>query len=390
MRKIFFTLIIITTTVACIRKKSSPIAEPTPASVPQSGAALTLAELDPTKAKTSVQATEVKSEIFGESYKLPYFEITYSGATYVQILRCQEDYRSFLQQAITDNKDRPQPDQKWPWLNSIGNAAFCELASRYTILEKFYDVGAKNGTFFYVLNPCVSAEFSKTAKDECSHNLTLTSKIEYTDSPSLAFAKKAGELDNAESAFDAAMTKYSALSRMLVQQKEQCQGAFDADIANQHETNLYWEASAAAGAVAAGLGARALLSKRVTTSMANNLQKLYSGATKIKSIGRWTSGNKWGIAAVMTAVVVGLAFGLGKTDISTPNPNPACERALQIGEEITKMHNEKVLEKATDKMIAISSELKAMYALFDGYTEASFGPKGKIPDGILPTEQPAD
>ena len=111
--------------------------------------------------------------------------------------------------------------------DTFGNPRKCKVAAVRAGDNEFQDISAPNGSFFYVINPCVSEANSTSGVDECSHRLVMTPNVlEYSGSLSQHFIAKTEELLRAEAAYNALMNKLNGLTRRITLAKEQCLADF--------------------------------------------------------------------------------------------------------------------------------------------------------------------
>lgn len=123
-----------------------------------------------------------------EPIKFPKIEVKFDGANMVQVLRCPQANRKFYTDPtlgdevldITELRDKLSDDAVYAqrryqdfWLSAL-SLGKCEFVGHHVIRTRIFDFAALSGNYYYILNPCVSKEFSTTAKEGCSYNLLDT------------------------------------------------------------------------------------------------------------------------------------------------------------------------------------------------------------------------
>lgn len=308
--------------------------------------------MDGTKAKVTVTSTEVEAKDFGEDFKVPTFSLSYDNANYVQILRCKTPYRELLK-TLFDEDEKTMLDDgekyKNSWKNASGQNKVCVWSSLHTTSKEFQDIAAPNGSYFYIINPCVSKARSATREDICSYDLTLTKEINFEASLSSKFIKKAQELEAAEAEHDGVMAKISDLTVKLMASKKEC----NIDFKNKSEKKAFDKrvgdiatlGGMVGGGVLIGLGAR--------------------NFKKTSLIGR----NPWGFAASIAVAAGGIATIIRRTQKQGVKLSNKCNEIEPISKEINELYNSDKLRLAKEKMVKLSKELNALNESFDGYDE---------------------
>lgn len=321
--------------------------------------------VDPNAVRVKVSSSTVTADSFGDGFLVPTFDIEFQGNDYVQILRCQESYRPQLQTMLASVNMDKRDDRKWAWYDSFGNPAMCKVATRRTTATHYQDITAQNGNFFYVINPCVSAEQSQTGRDDCSFYLVLTNSLVYEGSLSAAFSQKAYELAEVEARYDQLTTKLKVLIASLLSQKGACEAALQMKAQNArvdalHHTLLTIGASVAAGGLF--LGARYLLLRyrNASVSLPKNGGVSRIGTTEVLGTG--------GLFASVASVAL-ILQGLLKEDKADV---PACASLQDIAQKILAFEDDGQLEATKKELISKSHELAQLNAQFQGYNEEIF------------------
>ncbi len=367
---------------SCLQKKDRAAASKDTNLTPTADSDVSLL-LDANEAEVSATVTDVTSEAFGRGYKLPSFKMTYKGANYVQILRCDETYRSLLDGRIERAKKSPGIDSlELIWRDSFGQQTYCQIAANFYVPLSFQDVGAKNGTFFYLIRPCILAQYSSSKKNECGSNLAVSKSIDYKDSPSDILLTKMAAIRDAEAEYDAVLAKLYALSATLIANKDRCQELSDLEYKSQMQSikssldHDFWQIVGTTVGVGATVGARALLTDSNLRSAGTALglkTKRYSGVA-----GEFM---KLGLSAVVftAAIVITDEYAGAVTKAEDYGSKRFCDAVKDISAQIVKIKNDKLVEQAEEKLVSKSSEIKTDFDFFEGYTDDTFGPSGKEP-----------
>ena len=308
--------------------------------------------IDPEESAVAFDSIDVTPGDFGEDFTVPTFSFRYQDADYVQILRCasrfSERFAFFLGRDSNDAQGA-----KWAWYDSLGSTDLCRIAAHRTTIDRFQDISARNGSFFYIINPCVSAHRSTTGRDTCSFRLVKTSEIHFEGSLSAAFQQKASELIEAEARYNTLVTELKGLTDTLLMQRRSCETQLQLQKQDHRKNQLRHTAIAAiAGAAASGagfLGARKYLKEtlKTTTDQALVPAALFSGVTSL------------------TLIVQNLLQ-------SSPNDAPACRALQETALRIMSYQEEGAVDRAQAQMIETSRQLSQLDATFQGYDRALF------------------
>lgn len=333
--------------------------------------------VDPGQAKVEVATATLTFEAFQANYQLPSFEMKFKGNDYVKILRCQESYREYFEYSLSQVVKEKLDSRKWVWIDSFGTSKQCKIASNRFNSEVFQDLGAKNGKIFYIINPCVSASISQSGNDECSYHLSITNTLDYQQSPSTHVLHQSMELADAESAYDALISRLLGLSRAIVNEKELCEQAINKERTQANADRFGWDLLSAAIAVGGAFGARALISNARLNKAADyvkNYRFLSKSEGFLRSVAGASNFNKNLFTAGFFAGALGLSTLIrGLKAKNSPAANhPACVKAEELSQEIVNIQEEKSLERAMDDIIRISEQISALDRTFNAYGRVSF------------------
>ncbi|NRA45962.1 MAG: hypothetical protein HRU09_13500 [Oligoflexales bacterium] len=371
---LYLFLISLASSLGCVKKRVDQVDIKLPES---KGTGLAFELIDPQGAAVKVEVAAPSSEVFQESYRLPSFSMTFGENDYVKILRCQASYREYLDYSLSQVNTNKVNSRKWIWTDSFGDSKNCKVASNRFNSTDFQDLGAKNGQFFYLINPCVSASISINGKDECSYHLTLTENLDYKDSPSTQVLQQSMELADAESAYDAIISRLLGLSRAVLNERERCEQAINKAQSQANADSFGWDLLSTAIAVSGAFGARAWISKRSLNTATNYIKK-YRTLSKtqgfLQSVANASNFNKNLFTAGFFASALGISTLVRslKSNKHAAADDPSCQRAEELSQEIIKIQDEKSLRDAMNEIIRVSAGISQVDKTFNAYGQGSF------------------
>ncbi|NBO37400.1 hypothetical protein EBU99_02325 [bacterium] len=178
-RGVFLTLALALALIACV---DGPPSKQTP----KSSNLDSNKKMDPTSAQVVVQAAAKKLDGIANG-DVPVLTLTYQGADSAKVFRCSSRYVLVYGNGIDKLSDLPKssPDYAWAAKDAFerigGNSSSCSLIAPATSGATITDFAAKSGSFYYVINPCVSSETSTSGRQGCSNKIEVTPTIEYTN-----------------------------------------------------------------------------------------------------------------------------------------------------------------------------------------------------------------
>lgn len=220
--------------------------EPSPNLNEKESIAKYLLAVDPSSAKVSLDVEPFLSPATENStLMVPTFSLTgleKHTADYVQIARCNTGTQLKtatgikLEDIAADSSLRLQ-QLKWIWINNIwGNSSNCKILggpSSHVARERFKDLSAKTGNFFYVINPCLRKERS-TQKEVCSYNLIVTPSIAHTNTLTEEFIALSEQLAIAEATLAGFYSQLYYSAQAIRMQKETCESNYAISQASQN------------------------------------------------------------------------------------------------------------------------------------------------------------
>lgn len=165
--------------------------------------------------------------------QVPNIQLSFDKATMAQILRCEADLE--LKTTTGDELAAIENGQydftsieqaRWIWNSAFGNNK-CKLVGSNIAREKFQDLAAKPGDYYYLVNPCVSQNLSTTGKEGCSFKLIKSGAITgYSNSLTEDFLKASEELAATEGKLYAHFNNLKSYSELIKLRIESCESAF--------------------------------------------------------------------------------------------------------------------------------------------------------------------
>jgi hypothetical protein len=177
--------------------------EPPPARKPAaSNLSAAQAQMNPEKASiTATAATKRFENLKGD---VPVVTLAFSGADTAEVWRCSTRfnlvYGNGLQKLAELPKSSPEyrSSAKDAFTRMRGELSSCRAIAKETTGNTVTDYGATNGSFYYVVNPCVSKAASITSAAACSFDLSITPPIEYKNTRTDYEIEVLGGLTDAE------------------------------------------------------------------------------------------------------------------------------------------------------------------------------------------------
>lgn len=199
--------------------------------------ASTVSLLDPQNAKViNVSTPSASPASAGSSLNVPRFTVDLSGADYVQVLRCSSSYELTVptgERARDISTDRSD-ELKYAFVNAIADTSHCRLIASEYAAANIFDLPAKSGKFYYVLNPCVAKENAiSNVTSFCSYRLAFSDVIDFQTSITDDFALAAEGLAGAQARFSATFTQLQVLARDIKSETESCENIAHVDAARK-------------------------------------------------------------------------------------------------------------------------------------------------------------
>lgn len=159
----------------------------------QPGNLITQSLLDPANASATVTAAPKRFE--GLKGDVPVVTIVFGGADSAEVWRCRANFELVYGDGLQKLANLPKTSSEYraaaeeAFKRMRGDVAACRAIAPSTTAQTVTDYAATDGSFYYIVNPCVSQASSITKKQGCSYNLEITPKIEYRNT------RTAGEIE---------------------------------------------------------------------------------------------------------------------------------------------------------------------------------------------------
>lgn len=182
--------------------------------------------------------TYVETGIFAD-IKVPSIEISFGTAEFVQIMRCASSYQmeSMFGESVRtmDDSLSSLKDKQTMWYTALRNNNICKNVSSKTESLNFQDYTAPSGSFYYVLNPCITKETSLTKQDDCSYRLSFSDVFTYEGKIKDSLYDQARELSKIEQEIQAHMNNSYALATVLERKVRACENTIAMESATKKQ-----------------------------------------------------------------------------------------------------------------------------------------------------------
>lgn len=191
--------------------------------------------LDPKKATADLSVANpvsIERATPTSRLKVPVIRIdNLRDSDYVQVLRCPESFSAVTPDGTTVDKlpatDPSRADKlRWAWQNAAGSNLNCRFVGTRIVRQNIADLSADSGTYYYLINPCVSRARSKTQREECSYNLAITSTVNYENNMEPLFLAAAKELSDAEGELSGNYIELMSVAKQIAYKQADCQDAY--------------------------------------------------------------------------------------------------------------------------------------------------------------------
>ena len=161
------------------------------------------------------------------NFLAPEIEIDKKNADFVKILRCSATHQ-FVDATGTSLDEVMGRKAKFEaskdvWALAIANYRSCKVIGEQIWSPNYLDLSAKTGTFYYVVNPCITKKHSSTKKEECSFNLERTGSIKFTNALDERLRKNLVIISKITNEIDRLTGELSKLAKLLEGRIEACE-----------------------------------------------------------------------------------------------------------------------------------------------------------------------
>lgn len=244
---------------------------------------------DPKKAKLTLTHSKPKEApaSVGSKLNVPTLELSLDKADFVQILRCQGDYKLITSTGQDFESLDPSVDKerfKWMWNRAQGDYRSCKSVGLRVPRTTIQDLAAPSGTYYYVINPCVLAKNSITEKEECSYHLAKSETITYQSVINQRFLETSQKVGEQEADIASDVNDLINYAKMIADTQRSCEDFWASKEANKQRLRGFLKLGAmvlgtvVGGLITGGMGAiqgaqtfmglaGGLLDKTMTVSM---------------------------------------------------------------------------------------------------------------------------
>lgn len=184
---------------------------------------------------------------------VPTFYLKRRSSNFTRILRCKKEYKLTSSTGVEIDNLNPATkyeDMKWIWNSAAGETSQCRFVGTHVRRDKVQDIAAESGSYYYLINPCVSKEKSIRGSEGCSNDLYKTDSVEYQSLLSRTFTSKASELSQLEVEVGDITEEIKILAEEAMSEQQGCEDSAAIDASTQSFfRGLVSIASAAIGAV---------------------------------------------------------------------------------------------------------------------------------------------
>lgn len=174
-----------------------------------------------------------------EGVQVPSLQLQYGTADFVQVARCVQSYEfknHFGEDVSTlDDSVASLEEKKTMWFNALRANRSCKMLSYKTTTQTLQDYTAPSGTFYYILNPCLTASTSVTKQEDCSYNLQFSGVVTYEEQIREQLHDKAIELSSLEQTIHALMTEGQILAQLLESKIRACENTIAIETAQKKQ-----------------------------------------------------------------------------------------------------------------------------------------------------------
>jgi hypothetical protein len=237
---------------------------------------------DPKKARASASEISKQKASEGSTYLAPSFTLGLVQADYAEIVRCDSSFKpkTTTGKLVTDIITSSDPNRtdllEFAFNNIKGQTSYCRTVSLGSASDKFIDISAPAGTFYYIINPCVDKESSTDKRKFCSFELVFTKEHTNATTLSQEALEVAAELASEEGELYAGFSKLKEYSDVIKEKKENC----EVNWVHKELGRSFWNGVLKIGSSVAGAAANSILfgSGVVASKMINTVGGLLIGA----------------------------------------------------------------------------------------------------------------
>ena len=300
-------------------------------------------KLDPDDAVATLSSKSVRMDVLegSDGIRVPTFDITRKDAEFVGVIRCKADYelKSSTGESIDELGEYTKyEDMKWMWNKASGEFTQCKFLGTHVYRNKIQDIAAVSGSYYYILNPCVSKKRSTTGKEGCSNDLQITNAITFESEMQQSFIQAAQQLSELEIEVGGAAARIKSLAEVIQAEQQACEKVAAIKASNM---GFFRGVASLAGAVVGG----------VVGSIMGGPVGAVQGATSFMGIARDLV-NKYGPKVKMDCS--------GADEYRNELANEVATMEITVGYVI----------EARNKMASINSDYRRLNELIESETSA--------------------
>ena len=189
------------------------------------------AYLLPQDAKVTLKPITLEDSPIVKNLKLPKVTLHFNHSNFVQVIRCQKDTKLHTLTGDKPSSDLPRSILESVWIDAKKR---CVIVATNFASTVFYDLTVQQGSYYYVINPCLSDELSIYGKygNNCSYNLQFTQAISVPQEGTIKQQEIqiAQKLSEKESILNAHLNNAKQLARKIELHLRACETLLNQDI----------------------------------------------------------------------------------------------------------------------------------------------------------------
>lgn len=183
---------------------------------------------DPSEGVLTLKSRDVSMQTLdgSDDIRVPTFDIHIDKAEFVGVIRCKADYKLVSSTGETlDELDKytKYDDMKWMWNRASGEFTACKFLGTHVYRTKIQDVAASSGSYYYIINPCISKARSKSGREGCSNDLKITNTITFESELKKSFTDAAQKLSELEIQIGGSAANIKSLAEVIEAEQQACE-----------------------------------------------------------------------------------------------------------------------------------------------------------------------
>jgi hypothetical protein len=183
---------------------------------------------DPSEGVLTLKSRDVLMQSLegSDGIRVPTFDILIDKAEFVGVIRCKADYKLVSSTGETLDelgKYTKYDDMKWMWNRASGEFTACKFLGTHVYRTKIQDVAASSGSYYYIINPCISKSRSKSGREGCSNDLKVTNTITFESELKESFVDAAQKLSELEIEVGGSAANIKSLAEVIEAEQQACE-----------------------------------------------------------------------------------------------------------------------------------------------------------------------